>query len=331
MTKDGFEISRRGVLAGSAGAAAAALLASGFAPPARAAAPMMGPSRPNHYRFRLGDFEITTLWDGGTSFAGPYPVFGYDQFEEDVQELAEANFLPKSRMEISYTPVIVNTGKELILFDSGNGDIRRDVGAGRLAKGLEKAGFTPEQIDVIAITHCHPDHIGGLMENGKSIFPNARYLVGESEYAFWSDPDAGSADPPVARRAQIVQQKLVPLREKITFLKSEGEVVSGINAIPSFGHTPGHLGYHIESKGKRLLLWGDAIIHYVASLQQPEWHVSADMDKDGAAQTRKTILDMTASDRIPAIGYHMPFPAIGFVERKGEGYRWVPASYQFDL
>ncbi|GBE43768.1 hypothetical protein BMS3Bbin10_01849 [bacterium BMS3Bbin10] len=128
-----------------------------------------------------------------------------------------------------------------------------------------------------------------------------------------------------------MRQKLVPLCEKISFLKSEGEVVSGINAIPSFGHTPGHLGYHIESKGKRLILWGDAIIHHVVSMQQPEWHVSADMDKDGAAQTRKKILDMTATERMPAIGYHMPFPAIGFVERKGAGYRWVPASYQFDL
>ena len=331
MSQKSSGISRRGVLAGSAGAAAAAVLSGTLTPPAQAAAPMMGGSRPNHYRFTLGDFEITTLWDGGTKLAGPFPIFGYDQFEEDVQELAEANFLPKSRMEISYTPVMVNTGKQLILFDSGNGDIRRAAGAGRLIKGLARAGFTPEQIDVIAITHCHPDHIGGLMENGKAIFPNARYLVGGSEYDFWSDPDAGSADPPIARRAQIVQQKLVPLREKISFLKSEGEVISGINAIPCFGHTPGHLGFHIESKGKRLMLWGDAIIHHVVSLQQPEWHVSTDMDRDGAAETRKKLLDMTATERMPAIGYHMPFPAIGFVERKGEGYRWVPASYQFDL
>ena len=322
------KFSRRELMAG---AAALTALSGNLMPTAFAKAPLLGASRPAHYRFRLGGFEITTLWDGGTKLAGPFPVFGYDQFEEDVQELAEANFLPKSRMEISYTPVIVNTGKELILFDSGNGDLRRAAGAGRLINGLVKAGFTPEQIDVIAITHCHPDHIGGLMENGKPVFPNARYLVGEGEYEFWSDPDAGSADPPVERRARIVRDKLIPLREKITFLKREGEVVSGINAIPSFGHTPGHLGYHIESQGKRLLLWGDAIIHHVICLQQPDWHVSADMDKDGAAETRKLILDMTATERMPAIGYHMPFPAIGFVERKGVGYRWVPASYQFDL
>ncbi len=172
------KFSRRELLAGAAGAAALTALSGNSIPPAQAKAPLLGASRPNHYRFRLGGFEITTLWDGGTSFAGPYPIFGYDQFEEDVQELAEANFLPKSRMEISYTPVIVNTGAELILFDSGNGDLRRAAGAGRLVSGLAKAGFTPEQIDVIAITHCHPDHIGGLMENGKPVLANARYLVG---------------------------------------------------------------------------------------------------------------------------------------------------------
>ena len=124
---------------------------------------------------------------------------------------------------------------------------------------------------------------------------------------------------------------VTPFREKMTFLADGGEVAPGIRAVAAPGHTPGHMGFHLESEGRRLLIGADFCNHYVLSLQRPDWVVKFDADKEQAARTRKTLLDMIATDRIPFTGYHMPFPAVGFVEKAGEGYRYVPASYQLML
>ncbi len=215
-----------------------------------------------------------------------------------------------------------------MLFDCGNGAPRRPH-AGKLADAIKAAGFGVEQIDVVAITHFHPDHVGGLMEDAKPTFPNARYLFGETEYTFWSAPERLSG--PTEAAAKLTQSNVVPLKDKATFLKGDGEVAPGIRAVMAHGHTPGHMGYHIESEGKRLLLWADACNHFVLSLQKPEWHVRFDMDKDKAVETRKRLLDMVATDKIPFTGYHMPFPAIGFVEKQNSDYRYVPATYQLTL
>jgi glyoxylase-like metal-dependent hydrolase (beta-lactamase superfamily II) len=116
------------------------------------------------------------------------------------------------------------------------------------------------------------------------------------------------------------------------FIGDEGEVVPGISAIAAFGHTPGHMAYHIESAGSRLMLWADAANHYVLSVQQPDWHVRFDMDKEAAVATRRRLFDMANAERIPVTGYHMPFPAVGFVDTTADGgYRWVQASYQLHL
>ena len=328
MSVDPKHISRRTALKLSAGAAATPLLVGGTAQQAAAKAPQAGPSLPSHYRFKLGGFEITTILDGAIQLQGPHPIFGEDQFPEDVEKLAKDNFLPGNRMEISFTPVVVNTGSEIVFFDSGNGN-RRRPNAGKLASLLAAAGIKPEDVDVVAITHCHADHIGGLMEGGKPLFPNARYAISAAEYDFWTAKE--SASGPTATTAGVVKENVVPFAAKMSMLKDEGEVVPGIRAISCHGHTPGHTAYHMESDGKRFLLWGDVTNHYVASLQRPDWHVRFDMDKEKAVAARKKILGMAATDRIPVTGYHMPFPAVGFVEKQGEGYRWVPASYQLRL
>jgi glyoxylase-like metal-dependent hydrolase (beta-lactamase superfamily II) len=323
-----IRLTRRHLLAGAAGLAAAPAIGSGLIRPAGAAAPQLGLERPSVYRVKFGQFEITTILDGAVQLDGPYPIFGQNQSEDEVKAFAKENFLPPDRMEISFTPVIVNTGKEVVLFDAGNGAGRRP-NAGKLGATLNQAGLKPEDIDVVVITHCHPDHIGGLMEEGKPLFLNARYVIGETEYNFWSNKDLLSGD--MESRAKLVQSNVVPFAEKMTFLKPEGEVVPGIRAINAFGHTPGMLVYHIESDGQRLLIMADVTNHYVMSLMKPEWHVRFDMDKDGAIATRKRILDMLATDRFPVTGYHMPFPALGYIEKTGDGYRWVQASYQLNL
>ncbi len=154
------------------------------------------------------------------------------------------------------------------------------------------------------------------MTDGKPNFPNARYAIGETEYQFWSAPERMSG--PTEGAAKAVAANVTPLRDKMTFLNDQGEVVSGIRAMAAPGHTPGHMAFHIESEGKRLLLGADFCNHYVLSLQRPDWEVRFDADKAKAAETRKKMLDMIAADRIPFTSYHMPFPSVGYVRRRAK-------------
>ncbi|MFK7941728.1 MAG: MBL fold metallo-hydrolase [Paracoccaceae bacterium] len=309
--------------------AGAATLGMGVGP-SLAEAPMQGLQRPHLYRFKLGAFEVTTILDGAIQLDGPHPIFGQNATAEEVQSLAEANFLPPTRMEIGFTQTVVNTGNQVILFDAGNGAGRRGKGAGLMRERLAAAGIAPEQVDIVALTHFHPDHIGGLMEDGAPAFPNARYVIPSAEYDFWSPKEKAEAEA-TARVGKLTQSNVVPLAEKATMIAPGASVVSGIEAVDSKGHTPGHTCYHIESEGKRLMVLGDVCNHYVVSLQRPDWHVRFDMDKEGAVAARKNMLGLIAADRIPFVGYHMPYPATGYIEAMGDGFRYIPASYQLNL
>lgn len=294
----------------------------------RTPAPMLGVLRPSVYRFKLGGFEITNILDGYVQLPSLHPTYGNDQPAEAVAALARANGLPPDRFENPYVCTLVHTGRELVLFDTGNGKGRVPT-AGNLRDLLPTAGYQPEQVDVVVITHGHPDHIGGLLHEGQPAYPNARYVFGEVEFDFWKKGQ-NVRDARKANREQFVQVG-VPLAAQSTFLKPGGEVVAGIRAVDASGHSPGMLAYHVESDGQRLLAWADVANHYVMAVQQPEWHVGFDDIKEAAVATRKRIFDMVATDRIAVSGFHMPFPSVGFLERAAGGYRWVPASYQFNL
>jgi len=326
MTTD-FRLDRRTLLKGAALTGAAAAIGAPSA--GLAAAPKQGLSRPSFYRFGLGDFEVTTILDGAIQLDGPQPIFGQNASAEDVAKLAEENFLPVGRMEIVFNVTAVNTGNEVIVFDSGNG-VGRRPNAGRLRELISSTGIMPEQVDLVVLTHFHGDHIGGLMEDGSPAFPNATYVARDAEYDFWSDESLLSNEA-MKGRAELVQKNVVPNAPKTRFIKGDDAVVSGITAIDSRGHTPGHTSYHLESQGKRLVVLGDVCNHYVMSLQRPDWHVSFDMDKEQAVTARREVLGMIAADRIPFVGYHMPPPAVGYLEAKGEGYRFVPVGYQLNL
>ncbi|MAA96920.1 MAG: MBL fold metallo-hydrolase [Stappia sp.] len=317
-------VNRRTLLAGAATATLAAPALLSTLGPVRAAAPMMGASAPAFHRIKLGGFEVTTLRDAARAMDGPHPIFGEDQDAGAVAELMRENNLPTDRMVNGFTPVLVNTGSELVLFDTGLGGEN-----GKLAGQLEAAGYSTDQIDTVVITHMHGDHIGGLMKDGAPVFANARYVTGQAEYDFWSSDDRmGTA---AERGANLARSNVVPLAEKITFIGDGDAVVSGITGLDTSGHTPGHMSFHLESDGQELMIWGDVANHFAASVQRPEWHVRYDMDKEKAVATRKRIFDMAATDGLAISGYHMPFPAIGYVEKVGEGYRWTPATYQFEL
>jgi glyoxylase-like metal-dependent hydrolase (beta-lactamase superfamily II) len=273
-------------------------------------------------RIAFGDFEIITISDGTRMSDGPHPIFGADQPVEAVAELMRQNYLPETKTLFQFTPTLVKAGNELILFDTGNGEAAREGGRGLLRPRLQAAGINPDDITTVVLTHMHGDHIGGLTEGGVAAFPNASYVTGEVEYDAWAKNDT--------ERAQGFRDKVVPLAEKIRFLKDGQDVVTGVTAMAAFGHTPGHMIYIIESNGQKLALTADTANHFVASLQRPDWEVRFDMDKAMAAQARKTVFGMLASERMPFVGYHMPFPSVGYVEALDMGYRYIPETYQLE-
>ena len=327
-----WNISRRDVLASAAALTVSPMAAAQFSRPAKARAGKLGASQPTHYRFSLGTFEVTMILDADASIDGPWPVIGANGSETEVKRLMRDNLLPESKYKPGFTPMVVNTGPELILFDTGNGAngfVPRPYG-GWLVDQLAPAGFSPEQFDLVVLSHGHPDHVGGLMEDGKPLFPNARYAIGDVEYDFWSPVNKHSGD--LEKFASLFRTNVVPFADKITFLKPGADVAPGIRALEAYGHTPGHLTFHLESEGKRLFFLGDCCHHHVASLARPDWHTVFDVNRAQGAATRKRIFDMLAGERIPVSAFHMPFPSIGYIERLGtSGYRWLPHSYQLNL
>ena len=296
---------------------------------AQAEVPMAATMPAAFKRFKLGDYEITVLSDGHRLVPNPQSIFGTNTSQEEVEALLQQNYLPVDQMQFTFAPTLINTGNELILFDTGNGEGGREGGVGQALANLKAAGYTPDQVTHVVITHMHPDHIGGMMEGDAPAYPNAAYVTGQAEYDFWSSDDRMGT--PAERVYSMVKAKVAPFAEKMTFIGDGGTVASGITGMNAFGHTPGHMVYTVESGGRTMLIPADTANHFVLSLQKPEWEVSFDADKAAAAASRKKVFDMIATDRLPFIGYHMPFPSVGYVEQMDGGYRFIPETYQLDL
>jgi glyoxylase-like metal-dependent hydrolase (beta-lactamase superfamily II) len=302
---------RQALVAGAALPFAATILPH----PAKAQTSMQGSGFAPWNRFKLGGFEVTTLLAGTRASDAPQEIFGTNASPEDFAALSAANFIPADRTRNFFTPTLVNTGADLILFDTG-------LAAEPMTAALAAAGVTPDQITVVVITHMHGDHIGGMMgaDGTTPTYANARYVTGAVEHN--AATEAGD---------EGFLKNVAPLNDRFTFLDDGASPASGITAMAAFGHSPGHMAYQIESDGQRLMVTADTANHYVWSLQRPDWEVRFDRDKAAAAATRRAVFGMIAADRIPFIGYHMPFPGVGYVEAMGEGFRYVPASYQLML
>ncbi|MGZ9811056.1 MBL fold metallo-hydrolase [Pseudoroseicyclus sp. H15] len=265
-----------------------------------------------HRVFKVGEIEITVINAAAFPTPDPHKTFGKNVDPATFAKAAYDDFVSAHSSVSSFSPVVVKSGGQTLLFDTG-------LEARGLREALAGAGFKPEDIDIVVLTHMHGDHVNGLSgPDGEITFPDAAYVTGSTEWAHWSNADY-----------EPFEEKVRPLAELFEFIEPGAEVAPGVTAVEAFGHTPGHMAYLVESGGDTLLMMVDTANHHVFSLAHPDWEVGFDSDKKMAAATRHRLLGMAADERLPVIGYHMPFPCTGFVERRGEdGFRWIPVTYQ---
>jgi glyoxylase-like metal-dependent hydrolase (beta-lactamase superfamily II) len=293
---------------------------------ALAAAPQHHDQVPGFYRLKVGDLEVTALLDG-SAVADPHWLNG----EKTVDGVLKALQNDPHMIDGSDTGYLVNTGKQLILVDAGSGTWYGGGAFGHLATNLRKAGYTPEEVNIVLVTHLHIDHIGGLTtQDGQMVFPNAEVYVAKPENDFWLSPEIAAKAPKDVRRffqaAQGVAAPYVKAGKWHTFSDSE-HIVDGMQIVPLHGHTPGHTGYEFSSQGKNILFWGDIIHAQGVQLQHPEVTVILDSDPAAAAVTRNQLLPKLASEEIVIAGSHMLFPGLGRLHKEGTGYSLAPVAF----
>jgi glyoxylase-like metal-dependent hydrolase (beta-lactamase superfamily II) len=323
-------ITRRQALRNSAFALGGAVVDPQFAKAETAASKPLGQNA-GIYRLKLGTFEITVLSDG--SFTLPSPLLATNLTEAERKEFMKANYIGADTFRVQMNVVLVNTGDRKVLIDAGEGGSRQPT-TGRLVASLQAAGIEPTALDIVVLTHAHPDHLWGAVDTktGTTRFPNARYVISEREWDFWSDPERYGSFPERFRgMIPGTQAAFKLIADRTTRIKPGSEIVSGIATVESHGHTAGHMSIQLASSGEQALVVGDAITHVFVSFAHPEWRPGFDGDMDQAVVTRRRLLDQAATDQVLVLGYHFPFPGVGHVARDGAAYRWVPEHWRWDF
>ncbi len=315
--------SRRHVLA------AAAFAVPGLALPGRALAKMaMGQAQaPYFYRFKLGAAECTVVTDGQLPLGDPNTAFKNITKEEINRELT-SSFLPTDNAVLEQNVLVVNFGDRVVLFDTGMGTDRLfGKTTGQLLTSLRAAGINPADVDAVVMSHAHIDHCGGLVsDDGKPNFPNARYYIGEADFAYWTDDAKIPADYPVRMSfLKQAQKNLLPLKDRMVFYKNEQEILPGITALSAPGHTVSHTVFMINSGAGKLCYIGDLAHHPVLLLERPRTQFAFDTDPAQSAESRVRMMDMFAANRVPILAYHFAWPGVGHVAKQGDGYRYFPA------
>jgi glyoxylase-like metal-dependent hydrolase (beta-lactamase superfamily II) len=277
---------------------------------------------PTSHTFRLGEFEISVFSDGHLTIPTRFLASNVSEAEVKV-------WLGKSA-DLVTPPInvtLVRTPAELILIDVGAGP-HFMPGAGQLAENLQTAGIDRKQVTKVVFTHAHPDHIWGTLDDfdDEPMFPNASYVISAAEWNFWMADDVASRLPENRQNfAPGAKRNLSRIKDKLRTINAGEDIVTGMRALDTSGHTQGHFSIEIASGHDAVIVLADALTHPTISFAHPEWKPAADQhDPDRAVLTRKALLDRLATDRTQVIGFHLPFPGIGSVERSGSAYRFVP-------
>lgn len=298
-----------------------AVLALAIGSTAFAAGPQLKGQSPGWYRLQLGDFEITALSDGTIDL--PVDKLLKQPAEKTIRALQHAYLgVP---LETSVNAFLVNTGNKVVLVDTGTAGLFGPT-AGRVLANLKASGYTPEQVDEIVITHMHGDHIGGA---SSTTFPNATLRIDKRDSDFWLTPEqvAKGGDGGKAIAALVKGFADVGRFKPFEGSTSGVEIVPGVKAVPAYGHTPGHSNYVAESKGQKIVFWGDLM--HVAAVQFPEPSVTVqfDSDSDAARPAREKAYAAAAKDGYYVAVAHVSFPGIGKLRVDGKGYDWLPVNY----
>lgn len=317
---------RRHLLKSTTGLALAASAYAALPATAFAKAPLVGKQAPGYYRLKLGDYEITALSDG--TVALPMAKI-YEGIEEKDAETYLAGYFQKNPTETSVNAFLVNTGARLVLIDAGTGDLM-GPSLGRLVANIEAAGYKPGEIDDVILTHIHADHSGGLSKNGKRVFENAVLHVNQREAKFWLEADA-AARKDAALGPQIAQAEAAigpyMAAGKFETFADDAAPLPGFTSALRKGHTPGHSAIMVESRGEKIVFWGDIAHGDVLQYDRPEITVEFDVDQKQAAATRAVAFAEAADQKYLIAGAHHAFPGIGHVRRDATNYDWVPLLY----
>lgn len=319
-------ITRRSAIAGLSALSASVLTSVR----AIARAPQINTQAPAFYRFKLGAFELTIVSDGPLGLGAPSDGIFTGVSAADFTSILNDNYLPSASVEMDQNMLVVNTGDRLVLIDTGDGGSKMfGPKSGRLLSNLKAAGIDPKDIDVVALTHAHPDHCWGLIAaDGTPNYPNAQIVLTQADFDFWTDEAKAATGDMMKAMIGGTRRNLVPVRERITFIADGQEVVPGIRAMAAPGHTVGHTAFVIASGGKTLVNTGDVAHHHIVSTQRPRAAFSYDTDPAQGVATRLKVFDMLSADRIPMVSYHFPWPGLGFVAKQGDAYRYFPAPLQ---
>ncbi len=326
------DLNRRELLAGAVAIGAASVLPLGLRE-ANAAAPAAAAQAPGFYRYKVGAIECTSINDGARSFPMP-DKFVTNVSKDQALAAAEAAYMPKGMVTVPFNPQLINTGGKLVLLDAGNGiaTYEPSKGAvGRTLQNLAAAGIDPKNVDMVIMSHLHPDHTNGIRAaDGSMAFPNAEIMVPSKDWEFWmSEENAAKAQSNEMMKNYFANVKKVyaGIESKVTRYDWDKEIAPGITSIAVPGHTPGHTAFAVASGGSKVLIQSDVTNIPELFLRNPDWHVAFDTDADMAQKTRHKFYDMAAAEKATVVGFHFPFPAVGHVEKDGNGYRLVPVAF----